>query len=44
MKKTEKKVKEGFFTRLLKKIEQSNNMSFGGKRIDCCNIQEKRGK
>ncbi len=36
--------KKGFFARLLDKIESSNSKSFGDKRLDCCNLQDKDKK
>ena len=39
--KKEKEQKPSFFTKLLKKIESSNDKNFGSKRLDCCNLQKK---
>lgn len=40
----ENKKKKGFLARLLDKIESSNSKSFGDKRLDCCNLQDKDKK
>jgi len=40
----EEKQKKSFFAKLLSKIESSNNKSFGDKRLDCCNLQDKNKK
>lgn len=43
-KKPESVRKRGFLARLLDKIESSNSKSFGDKRLDCCNLQDKDKK
>lgn len=44
LEKAEEKQRKSFFAKLLSKIEASNSSSFGGKRLDCCNIQDKDKK
>jgi copper chaperone CopZ len=36
--------KKGFFSRLLKKIEDSNQDTFGAGKIDCCDLEKKEKK
>lgn len=40
----EEKQKKSFFAKLLSKIESSNSKSFGNKKLDCCNLQDKDKK
>lgn len=44
LEKAEEKQRKGFFAKLLSKIESSNSKSFGDKRLDCCNLQDKDKK
>ncbi len=44
LEKAEERQRKGFFAKLLSKIESSNSKSFGDKRLDCCNIQDKNKK
>jgi len=39
---SEKNPKQGFFKRLLKYISDSNKNSFGNKKLECCDLNQKK--
>ncbi len=40
----EKKKKENFFKRFIKKLGEENSKAFGDEKLDCCKLQEKKGR